>query len=127
VSDLHRIYTGNFLERGLAELKTILGSPVGMHARLEEQERRFDRHLARLKRLRNSAIHGGPISETACESVEVFAYNLARQCLNEAMKALLAGGGIRSHMEDYRLDHIRRFERVQATGDIDALFVEVEC
>jgi hypothetical protein len=86
VSDLHRIYTGNFLERGLAELKTILGSPAGMHARLEEQGRRFDRHLAGLKRLRNS----------------------------------------RSHMEDYCLDHIRRFERVQATGDIDALFVEVE-
>jgi hypothetical protein len=54
-----------------------------MYAKLDEQCRRFDRHLRRLKRLRNSAIHGGPVSETACESVAVFAYNLGHQCLNE--------------------------------------------
>jgi len=97
-----------------------------MYAKLDEQCRRFDRHLRRLKRLRNSAIHGGPVSETACESVAVFAYNLGHQCLNEAMRALLAGEDIRSHMEDYRLDHVCRFDRVQSTGDIDTLFVEAE-
>jgi len=42
------------------------------------------------------------------------------------MRALLAGEDIRSHMEDYQLDHVRRFDRVQSTGDIDALFVEAE-
>ena len=66
------------------------------------------------------------MSETACESVAVFAYNLRHQCLNEAMRALLAGESIRAHMEDYRLDHVRRFNRVQSTGNIDALFVEAE-
>lgn len=79
-----------------------------------------------LKRLRNSAIHGGPISETACQSVAVFAFNLGHQCLNEAMRALLTGIDIPSHMEEYRSDHIDRFERVKATGDIDALFVVYE-
>jgi hypothetical protein len=29
-------------------------------------------------------------------------------------------------MDDYRRDHIARFERVRATGDIDGLFVESE-
>ena len=45
---------------------------------------------------------------------------------NLAMRALLAGEDIRSHMEDYRLDHVCRFDRVQSTGDIDTLFVEAE-
>ena len=126
IDDLHRIYRDHWLERGLSELQRMLTSPTQMYARLDEQCHRFDRHLRRLKRLRNSAIHGGPVSETACESVAVFAYNLGHQCLNEAMRALLGGKDIRSHMEEYRSDHIRRFDRVQSTGDIDALFVEAE-
>jgi len=70
------------------------------------------------------AIHGGPVSETACQSVKIFAFNPGHQCLNEAMRALLTGTEIPSHMGGYRSDHIDRFERVRATGDIDALFVE---
>ena len=97
-----------------------------MHARLDEQGRRFDRQLRRLKRLRNSAIHGGPVSDTGCTSVAVFANNLGHQCLNEAMRALLSGRDIPSHMADYRADHIDRYKRVRTGGDIDALFVEAE-
>jgi hypothetical protein len=97
-----------------------------MHGRLEERGRRFDRHLRRLKRLRNAAIHGGPVSQATCQSVAVFAHNLGHQCLNEAMRALLTGRDVSSHMDDYRADHIDRYERVRTTGDIDALFVESE-
>jgi hypothetical protein len=120
---LRGIYADHFLSRGLGEVETALATPAGMFGRLDEQCRRFDRQLARLKRLRNSAIHGGPISETACQSVDTFAFNLGHQCLNEAMRALLAGDDIASHIGEYRADHIDRFERVKATGDIDALFV----
>lgn len=123
VAALRGIYTDHFLARGLGEVETTLATPAGMFARLDEQCRRFDRQLARLKRLRNSAIHGGPISEAACQSVGVFAFNLGHQCLNEAMRALLTGVEIPSHMEDYRSDHISRFERAKTSGDIDALFV----
>lgn len=126
VAALRRIYADHFLTRGLGEVETALATPAGMFARLDEQCRRFDRQLARLKRLRNSAIHGGPTSETACQSVAVFAFNLGHQCLNEAMRALLTGIDIPSHMAEYRSDHIDRFERVKATGDIDALFVVYE-
>jgi hypothetical protein len=101
-----------------------LATPAGMHARLEEQGRRFDRLLRRLKRLRNSAIHGGPLSETACASVDVFANNLGHQCLNEAMRALLSGTEIPIHMTEYRTNHIDRYERARTAGDIDALFVK---
>ena len=126
VATLKAIYADHWLARGLGEVETILATPAAMHARLEEQGRRFDQHLRRLKRLRNAAIHGGPISQAACTSVAVFAYNLGHQCLNEAMRTLLTGRDIPSHMDDYRADHIDRFERVQTTGDVDALFVESE-
>lgn len=123
---LRGVYADHFLSRGLGEVETALATPAGMFGLLDEQCRRFDRQLARLRRLRNSAIHGGPISETACQSVDTFAFNLGHQCLNEAMRALLAGNDIASHMGEYRADHIDRFERVKATGDIDALFVVYE-
>jgi hypothetical protein len=123
VPALRRIYADHWLVRGLGELETILATPAGMYSRLEEQGRRFDRHLGRLKRLRNSVIHGGPVSDSACASVSTFAYNLGHQCLNEVMKAILIGRDIPSHMTDYRADHIDRYERARTTGDIDALFV----
>ncbi len=126
VGALKRIYADHWLVRGLGELETILATPEGMHARLEAQGRRFDRQLRRLKRLRNSAIHGGPLSETGCASVAVFANNIGHQCLNEAMAALLTTGDIPVHMAAYRADHIDRFQRVRSSGDIDALFVEAE-
>lgn len=126
VSALGDIYAEHFLKRGLGEIETLLASAAGMVLRLDEQSRRFDRQLARLRRLRNSAIHGGPVSETACQSVAVFAFNLGHQCLNEAMRALLAGIAIPVHMDEYRSDHIDRFARVRATGDVDALFVVYE-
>jgi hypothetical protein len=126
VPSLRDIYRDHFLARGLREVETALATPAGMFSRLEEQSRRFDRQLARLKRLRNSAIHGGPVSEAACQSVAAFAFNLGHQCLNEAMRALLTGVAVSLHMKDYRLDHIARYERVKKTGDIDALFIASE-
>ncbi|MBB5166707.1 hypothetical protein [Mycobacterium sp. AZCC_0083] len=124
IGTLRRLYADHWLSRELGEVEHALATPEGMLAQLDEKSRRFDRHLARLKRLRNSAIHGGPVSETACQSVKIFAFNLGHQCLNEAMRALLSGTEIPSHMDGYRADHVDRFERVKATGDIDALFVE---
>jgi hypothetical protein len=126
VARLKAIYADHWLVRGLGEMEAIMTTPAAMHGRLEERGRRFDRHLRRLKRLRNAAIHGGPVSQATCQSVAVFAHNLGHQCLNEAMRALLTGRDVSSHMDDYRADHIDRYERVRTTGDIDALFVESE-
>jgi hypothetical protein len=121
---LKRIYADHCLVRGLGELETVLATPAGMYARLEEQCRRFDRQIGRVKRLRNSSLHGGPVSEAACESVAAFARNLGLQSINEAMRALLTGRDIPSHMTDYRTDHQERYEKVRTAGDVDALFVE---
>lgn len=123
VDALRRLYADHWLARGLGEVQTMLATPEGMRARLEEQGRRFDRHLKRLKRLRNSLAHGGPVSDLACKSVDVFADNLGHQCLGEAINALLKNCDIAAHMADYRQDHIERYERASATGDVDALYV----
>lgn len=124
VSVLHQAYSDHWLARGLGELDRILATPAAMYKELEDQGRKFDRQLARLKRLRNSAIHGGPLSEAGCQSVFGFAAWLGHRCLNEAMKAILTGRDIPSVMADYRNDSLDRYERVRKTGDIDALFVD---
>lgn len=126
VSALRRIYADHWLARGLGELETTLATPAGMYARLEKYCHRFNQHLKRLKRLRNSAIHGGPVSDAGCASVATFAFNLGHQCLNEVMRALLTGHEIPSHMDEYRANHIERFERIRTVGDIEALFVRSE-
>lgn len=121
---LKRIYANHWLVRHLGELETVLATPQGMYSRLEEHGRRFDRQIGRVKRLRNSSTHGGPVSEAACESVAAFARNLGLQSINEAMRALLTGREIPSHMTDYRTDNQERYERVRTSGDVDALFVD---
>jgi hypothetical protein len=126
VSDFKRIYADHWISRGLGEIETMLATPAGMHGGLEEQGRRFERQLSRLKRLRNSAIHGGPVSEVACQSVANFASTLGHVCLNEAIRAVLTGSEISTHIKEYRQDHIERFRRVRETGDVDALFVPSE-
>lgn len=123
VATLKGIYGDHWLARGLGEVETAVSTPAAMYARLDYYCRRFERHLRRLKRLRNAGIHGGPVSPVACQSVSTFAYNLGHQILNEAIAALMTGSDVRSHIENYRADHIERYERVQAARDVDALFV----
>jgi hypothetical protein len=126
ISDFKRIYADHWISRGLGEVEATLATPEAMHGGLEEQCRRFDRQLSRLRRLRNSAIHGGPVSETACQSVASFASTLGHLCLNEAIRAVLTGTDIPTHIKEYREDHVRRFKRVRETGDADALFAPSE-
>ncbi len=126
VSDFKRIYAHHWISRGLGEIEAMLATPAALHSGLEEQGRRFDRQLGRLKRLRNSAIHGGPVSEVACQSVANFASTLGHVCLNEAIRAVLMGSEIPTHINEYRQDHIERFRRVLESGDLDALFVPSE-
>jgi hypothetical protein len=126
VSDFKRIYARHWISRGLGEIEAMLATPAAMHNGLDEQGRRFERQLGRLKRLRNSAIHGGPVSEVACQSVATFANTLGHVCLNEAIRAVLIGVEIPTHIDEYREDHIERFNRIRETGDVDALFVPSE-
>jgi hypothetical protein len=122
VEALQRIFTDHWLSRGLGELKATLPSPTGRRAQLEEYGRRFDLQRRRLKRLRNAAIHGGPVSDSACQSVEGFAAGLGHRCLDEAIRALLTGIDIESHMARYRADSLARYGLVCMTGTVDDMF-----
>jgi hypothetical protein len=90
---------------------------------MEAESETFDRQLGRLKRLRNCAIHGGPVSEAGCQSVSNFAQSLAYRCLNEAMKAPLTNETIPEHMVKYRGDSLMRHERIERYGIVDDLFM----
>lgn len=125
VVELHKIYADadHRLARGLGELESILETPTSMSRHLDAEGETFDRQLRRLKRLRNCAIHGGPVSEAGCQSVSIFAQTLAYRCLNEALKALLMGATIPTHMEDYREDSLARYDRIQRNGVINDFFL----
>jgi hypothetical protein len=125
VAELHKIYSdaNHRLARGLGELKHILASPKAMSQHMDSESETFDRQLGRLKRLRNCAIHGGPVSEAGCQSVSTFAQSLAYRCLNEAMKALLTSETIPEHMERYREDSLMRQERIERYGIVSDLFM----
>lgn len=125
VAELHKIYgaTNHTLARGLGELEGILATPDSMFNHLEAEGRTFDRQLNRLKRLRNCAIHGGPVSDAGCQSVSIFAQAVAYRCLNQAMTALLTGETIPEHMEKYREDNLKRYERIEKFGIVNDLFV----
>jgi hypothetical protein len=123
VKALHRIFSDHWLSRGLGELDSSLSTPADIKKKLDGYGRKFDRQVRRLKRLRNAAIHGGPVSTAACESVAGFAAGLGHRSLNEAMAALLTGRDIESHLVSYRHASLARHELVCSNGTVDDLFV----
>ena len=120
------LFEKHWLARHLNELAAVMRTPAKRYARLKELGHRFDAQLHRLSRLRNAAIHGGPISEDACASVEAFASLLAHRSLDEAMFALLSGKTIAQHLLDFRDTEHGRWESVRGGGGIDALFAQPE-
>lgn len=122
--ELAQVYDDHWFSRGLRELAVALASPSARRTRLDASGRRFDAQLGRLKRLRNAAIHGGPVSKIACVSVAGFASDLGQRCLDESIKALLAGTEIKAHMADYRKSALTRYELLCTTGNANDLFVK---
>lgn len=123
VPALQRLYQGHWLSRGLGELSVTLSDGKSMFTALETHGRRFDLQLGRLKRCRNAAIHGGVVSDAACQSVATFASRLAHHCLNEAMRAMLEGREISSALEEFRNQGLEKHNRIRAAGDINEFFV----
>lgn len=105
---LRDIFANHWLHRALAEVAGAFESGTALNAKLEAIDRRFDRHLDRLRRVRNSAIHGGPITTGTCETIASFAFHLSRYCLEQALLANLAGGDIRDHIERFSDDQSSR-------------------
>ncbi|KXF53099.1 hypothetical protein AXA44_45220 [Rhodococcus sp. SC4] len=122
LSRLREIYQQHWLRRGLAELDSTFASGASVAGRLDAHGRRFDIHLKRLKRLRNAAIHGGPVTPDACESIAKFAHELGHYCLNQVMLAHLTGTYIRTHMDDFRNNERHRRESIETNSAYSELF-----
>ncbi|MGW6335027.1 hypothetical protein [Nocardia rhamnosiphila] len=120
---LREIYQQHWLRRALAELEVVFSSGAKAAGRLDAYGRRFDSHLGRLKRIRNAAIHGGPVTPDACESIAGFAYHLGHYCLNQVIEAYLTATDVPTQVDDFRAGEQARRQKVELNSDYDELFV----
>ena len=117
IAALKTIYAGHPLARPLSELDDTLRSRDSIGRAIDTERERVRARVARLTRSRNAAIHGGPLSEAACDSIADFAIDLADQALNCATRAIVDGKSITDHMKANREDNERRIRDLRRTGD----------
>ncbi|WP_431938646.1 hypothetical protein [Nocardia grenadensis] len=120
---LREIYQKHWLRRALADIEIVFSSGKAVAGRLDAYGRRFDIHLGRLKRIRNAAIHGGPVTPDACESIASFAYHLGHYCLNQVIEAYLTANDVSTYIDGFRLREQERRRKVELDSDYDELFV----
>ena len=84
---------------------------------MDEERQRVKARVARLRRSRNAAIHGGPLSAAACDSIADFARDLADQALNAVTQAILQNAAIPDYMRTTRDENRQRNEELRRTGD----------
>ncbi|WP_327097128.1 hypothetical protein OIE68_45945 [Nocardia vinacea] len=116
------IYANHWLYRAMAEVAAVFESGATLEARLEANDQRFNRYLDRLRRVRNSAIHGGPITTGTCETIAHFAFHLGRYCLDQALHAHVAGDSVRHHLDQFTNDQARRRQIAITQQSYEQLF-----
>ncbi|WP_058042408.1 hypothetical protein [Streptomyces roseifaciens] len=90
--DLVLVYPTHSKQRRRAEsLARRVAGGEGMHAWYEEFNDRWSRALNRLRSVRNSLAHGGPVTPGAAASVAPLAHFLAGTGLMDSLSALLEG------------------------------------
>ena len=121
-STLRRIYTDHWLGRRLAELDDTLSSARTLAAAFQEEQTRTNARVDRLRRSRNAAIHGGPLSTAACESIADFARRIARMALNNVIRATVNNETVDAHTKARRDEYHQRSKTLQRSGDLEYLF-----
>lgn len=119
---LRRIYKDHWLARSLAELDDILATPAALAAAFAEETQRVEACTARLRRARNAAIHGGPISLAACETIAVFARRIAGMALSNVIEAVIDGVNVEAHTLARRTRYRTRVANLTQLGDLENLF-----
>jgi hypothetical protein len=117
IGPLKEIYAEHPLARPLAELSAVLQSGASIGQSMDEERERVKARVARLTRSRNAAIHGGPLSAAACDSIADFARDLADQALNAVTQAILQNAAIPEYMRTTRDENRQRNEELRRTGD----------
>jgi hypothetical protein len=114
---LRSIYLDHPLARPLAELDDIFQSGDSIGRSIDEEAKRVTARVARLTRSRNAAIHGGPQSMAACDSIADFARDLAEQALTAVTEALLRSESIPDFMRARRDENRERLRAIRRSGD----------
>jgi hypothetical protein len=117
IGPLKEIYAEHPLARPLAELGAVLQSGASIGKSMDEERARVKARVARLTRSRNAAIHGGPLSAAACDSIADFARDLADQALNVVTQAILRNAAIPEYVRATRDENRQRNEELRRTGD----------
>lgn len=121
-ADLRRIYQDHWLARSLAELDDTLASAGALSVAFEGEKARVAACTARLRRTRNAAIHGGPISPAACETISVFARRIAGLALSNVIESVIDGADVEVHTLGRRTRYQKRVENLTLSGDLENLF-----
>ncbi|MBY4212970.1 hypothetical protein HQO42_15380 [Rhodococcus fascians] len=117
------LFVDHPLGRMLREMNTAFSSGTAAEKFLQDVVTDFAILLSRLRRQRNCAIHGGPSSFGASESVARFAFDLGHQAVNAIIDAVLENRPVSDHFGDMRDDARLRFDDVGIRGDLARLFV----
>lgn len=122
VAELRNLYTNRWLQRQLAETDDILSSGTRLRVAFENERKRAAIKMQRLTRSRNAAIHGGPLSATACATIARFATTLAQQALTTIIWSTVIGEPTRSHAQTRRDEFQLRNQKLSKGGDLANLF-----
>ncbi|WP_286151313.1 MULTISPECIES: hypothetical protein [unclassified Mycobacterium] len=122
VAALKQIYAGHWLVRQLNETDDILSSSTALSSAFALERQRLEGRVARLTRSRNAAIHGGPLSTAACDSIADFATVIARKALNTAVRATVAGQAVDVYAAAQRNEYLQRSQNLTSGGDLKNLF-----
>ncbi|WP_083954730.1 MULTISPECIES: hypothetical protein [unclassified Rhodococcus (in: high G+C Gram-positive bacteria)] len=119
---LRRVYQDHWLARSLAELDDTLASAGALSVAFEAEKARVAACTARLRRTRNAAIHGGPISPVACETISSFARRIAGLAITNVIEAVIDGAEVDVHTLHRRSRYQKRVENLTLSGDLENLF-----
>ncbi len=122
IATLRRIYANHWLARRLAESDGILSSPAMISAAVDGERRRVDARVKRLTRSRNAAIHGGPLSEAACDTITDSAVTLAQEALTATIWAIVTSQQLDAYAASRRDEHLQRIQNLKNGGDLENLF-----
>lgn len=119
---LRRIYQDHWLARSLAEIDDTLATPAALAAAFAKETQQVEACTDRLRRTRNAAIHGRPVSAAACATIAEFARRVAGMALINVIEAVIDGVDVEAHTLARRTRYRTRVENLTQLGNLDNLF-----
>jgi hypothetical protein len=122
VNALKNVYADHWLARRLDETADIMSTGATLNTAFDVERQRVQSRVKRLTRCRNAAIHGGPLSDVACETIADFATALAREALNTTIWGIVTGQPVDVYATSRRDESRQRIRNLARDGDLANLF-----